>query len=613
MTSSSPDPASSTLLRLADGLGQAADQLGLPRLGAQVVQETSRRLTEARLRVLVLGEIKQGKSTLINAILGEPLLPTGVTPTTGAVVQLIRGDTLERRLEGPGGREILTPERFAELARGKVPVEGTLVVTTPSPVLPPELELIDTPGINDVLRLRTLISRGELPRGDALLLVLDATQVLKRTELAFLRDALIAVGGLGDSGATLLLALNRVDLIPEAERPAVLTHIQAQLASLIPGPLEIFQTDARTAAKDPGRDSLGVHEVLRLRERLKQLAGQTRTLSPPRARAYLLRSADLLAHHAATLARALRLEREAVKAELAAVHKAFIEQRLDVEQQRTTIAAARTEIVARTREHLHTFKVELEAAIFKQLDRADLRATAELLPSAAQDALMHFVYTEAERLRLALEGLTRDVIHTCGEQAQRRLAAAMLGLGLRGPVIHLRPPSVFVEAGTLAVGIAGTAVMYFGNIVTGLLMTVAAPLATMVLRERSVREVRLGARASVPPALAAAFTELESALVRTVDEHITTLEEILVLAHGQLGDQLQSLLQRVVDLDEHAALAPAEGSAPAATTGSPATSQPVSSVSEARKTAAAELRALEPRLADLRAQIAAVPIGPEHA
>src|SRR5690606_32463425 len=160
---------------------------------------------------------------------------------------------------------------------------------------------------------------------------------------------------------------------------------------LIPGPLEVFQTDARTAAKDPGHDSLGVREVVRLRERLAQLAGQTRTLSPPRARAYLLRSADLLAHHAATLARALRLEHEAVKTELAAVHKAFIEDRLDVEQQRATIASARGEIAERTREHLRAFRGELEAAILKQLDRADLRATAELLPTAAQDALMHFV------------------------------------------------------------------------------------------------------------------------------------------------------------------------------------------------------------------------------
>lgn len=590
--------APSDLLHHAGALQQAADQLGLPRLGEQIVRETSRRVEDARLRVLVLGEIKQGKSTLINALLGQSLLPTGVTPTTGAVVQLVRGDALERRLEGPAGAETLAPERFAELARGKQSFDGALVVTTTSEHLPPAIELLDTPGINDVQKFRSLVSRGELPKGDVLLLVLDATQVLRRTELAFLRDALVAVGGLGDSGATLLLVINRIDLVPEAEREAVLSHIRDQLKSWLPGDLEIFTTDARAAGKDPKSEAFGVREVARLRDRLRELAGRTRTISPSRARSYLLRSADLLAHHAATMARALRLEHAAVKAELEAVQKAFIDQRIDIDQLRATIATQRTEIVERTREHLQIFKGELQAALLAQLDRADLRTTADLLPPAAQDALMHFVYTESERLRLALEKLTRDILQTCGEQAQRRLAAAMLTLGLRGPVIHLRPPSVFVEAGTLAVGVAGTAVMYFGNVAAGLMMTVAAPLATMVLRERSVRELRQSARESIPKALDDTFASLQTALLRAVDDHIATLDEILVLAHAQLGEQLQSLLQRVLELDGQPEPAPSGDAA-----------LPVPSNSEARKTALADLRALEPRISQMRAEIAALPVG----
>jgi predicted GTPase len=590
--------APSALLHHAGALQQAATQLGLPRLGEQIVHETARRVENARLRVLVLGEIKQGKSTLINALLGQSLLPTGVTPTTGAVVQLVRGDKLERRLEGPAGGESLPPERFAELARGKQPFDGTLLVTTPSEHLPPTLELLDTPGINDVQKFRSLVSRGELPKGDVLLLVLDATQVLRRTELAFLRDALVAVGGLGDSGAILLLAINRIDLVPEAEREAVLSHIRDQLKSWLPGDLEIFTTDARAATKDPKSEALGVREVARLRDRLRELSERTRTISPSRARSYLLRSADLLSHHAATMARALRLEHAAVQAELEAVQKAFIEQRIDIDQLRATIAGQRTEIVERTREHLQIFKGELQSALLAQLDRADLRTTADLLPPAAQDALMHFVYTESERLRLALEKLTRDVLQTCGEQAQRRLAAAMLTLGLRGPVIHMRPPSVFVEAGTLAVGVAGTAVMYFGNIAAGLMMTVAAPLATMVLRERSVRELRQSARESIPKALDDCFASLQTALLRAVDDHIAALDEILVLAHAQLGEQLQSLLQRVLELDGK----PEPSSSGDATL-------PVPSNSEARKTALADLRALEPRISQMRAEIAALPVG----
>jgi GTPase SAR1 family protein len=539
----------------ASQLADIARSLGLPRLGDTILAETDRRLDRAQLRVLVLGEIKQGKSTLINALLGESTLPAGVTPTTGAVVQIVRGDELGRFLVGPdGARTSLDPERFARLARGKEATAGSLLVTTASPHLPAGVELIDTPGINDLQRLRSLIARGELPRGDVLVLVLDATQVLKLTEVAFLRDALTAVGGTEGTGAALLLAINRIDLVPEAERPALVDHIHRELTAVLPGAVELFQTDARGAGKQPDGASLGVREVGRLRARLHELAGKSTVVLPTRTRASLQRYADLLAHHAAVEARALRLERAALQAELTAVREALVQQRLDLEKIDVTLAEGRARLVAESQTRLANFRGELLASILAQLDRSDLRATADLLPGAIQDAVLHFTYQEVERMRLALEQLTRDAIHTCGEQAQRRLAETLLNLGFRGPAVHLKPTSVGIEAGTLAVGIAGTAIMYFGNIVAGLVVTIAAPLATMVLRERSIRELRAAARESVPHALASSFAQLEQALARAVDGHIAGLKEYLVLAHNQLGGQLQALLERAAEISAAAAL-----------------------------------------------------------
>ena len=51
-------------------------------------------------------------------------------------------------------------------------------------MLPPALELVDTPGINDIANFRAAVSRGELPRADILILALDATQLLKVLKLA---------------------------------------------------------------------------------------------------------------------------------------------------------------------------------------------------------------------------------------------------------------------------------------------------------------------------------------------------------------------------------------------------------------------------------------------
>jgi hypothetical protein len=594
----------------ATELADIAGQLGLTRLGETILSETTRRLDHAQIRVLVLGEIKQGKSTLINANLGQLLLPSGVTPTTGAVVQIVHGDQLGRFLVAPDGtRKPLETEHFLKLARGKEEFVGTLLATTPSQYLPPGVELIDTPGINDLQKIRSMIARGELPRGDALVLVLDATQILKLTEVAFLRDALIALGGTEGTGATLLLAVNRIDLIPEAERPALIDHIHRELTAVLPGAVELFQTDARGASKQPSSTSLGVREVVRLRERLATLAGQSKTVLPTRTRASLQRYADLLIHHAAVEARALRLAAAALQTELDAVRKALVEQRLDLDAIDTTIASGRAQIAQESQARLIQFRNELQAAILAQLDRNDLRSTADVLPGAIHDAVLHFTYHEVERLRLALDQLTRDAIHTCGEQAQRRLAETLLNLGFRGPAVHLKPTSVGIEAGTLAVGVVGTAIMYFGNIVAGLVVTFAAPLATMFLRERSIRELRDDARKTVPHALSASFSQLEAALLRAVDNHVAGLKEYLVLAHNNLGTQLQTLLERALSLAEStpAALPPAPENLTQKPAPPPAPAAPAAEPPDPRRTALTDLRALEHRLEQLRTRLAQSP------
>ena len=141
-----------------------------------------------------------------------------------------------------------------------------------------------------------------------------------------------------------------------------------------------------------------------------------------------------------------------------------------------------------------------------------------------------------------------------GEQARRRLAQATILLGFRGPLVHLEPPSTTVEGGTLAVSLAGTAVMYFGNTIAGLLMTIAGPLATMILREKAIRDLRAAAHREIPRALQASFADLDQALAKVVGEQVAALEEHLVLANAQLGEQLVAVLDRAAKVLE----APAE-------------------------------------------------------
>lgn len=553
--------ATAQLAAAAARLTELASALGHLDVAAAIRDDAKRRLDDGRMRAVVLGEIKHGKSSLINALLGAPLLPVGVTPTTGAVV-VVRADPEDGGRTGTflvtahGERVELERERFDVLARGKFSRPGdradkdhdeggrTPELLVDGARLPATLELIDTPGFNDIDRFRAAVSRSELPRADVLILVLDATQVLSRSELGLIRDAIAAVGGLDGSGARCLLVINRIDLVPEDERPKIVEHLQAGLATVIPGPLEPFLTDAKTALRDPGADSEPVRALGRLREELFSLAGRGREILPARARSAMLRHAKLLGYNAAIQARALRLEQAEIEQEIAAVEQAMGARASDLASLRRAIAEADERIIAASVERLGGFRAELEAAARTQIHQADIHTLTQVIPGALQDAFLDFVSHESERLRAELEQLTRDVFATHGELARRRLFEATLPLGFRGPGIYVEPPALLVEVGMLALGLVGTIIWYFGNTMTGMIMTVASPLTTVVLHEKTVRDARHQAREVLPGALDRAIEQLRETVVEVITRHGAALDEHLLLADRALAEQLLDSLRR---------------------------------------------------------------------
>jgi len=555
MSTTETAPTNDILADSAAQLVEIAHQLGIPTLAAIIESEAHRRLARGRLCVVVLGETRHGKSSLINALIGHDALPTGITPTTRQSVRIrIGGRAGWYRTPATGRRVSLDRQEFASLVRAKTRAPGSaLEFVCVRAELPSSIELIDTPGINDLERFGEAVSRGQLARADLLILVLDATQLLNRSELALARDAIAAVGGLGRSGARLMAVINRIDLVEANDRAVLRRHLLAQLAGLggirdNADDVAVFETDSRTASRTPDSDTHGVREVVRLREHLVVLAERGDTILPARARVSLLRHAALLSHNAAIQSRALTLETETLARELAEVEKTAVEHRLDLDDMRVFLAAGREKVLADSESRRADFCRQLEISAGALVDAASLRTLTSVLPGALHDAFVSFHTEESERLRGELDDLTRKALRTHGEQARRRLAQASMLLGFRGPTVYIDPPSVALEAGLVAVGVLGTAVMYFGNIVAGLLMTVAGPLTTVALHEKSLRTARARAKAQIPAALERASAQLAEVITQSVDGHIAGLLEHLELASAALGEQLKAILKRAQSL-----------------------------------------------------------------
>ncbi len=166
------------------------------------VDSALKRLDEPSTRVLVVGEFKQGKSLLVNALVNAPVCPVDddvATAVPTVVSYGARPAVSEVLADVDGG----TPgeSRRAVAVEARLPVE----------LLQRGLVLVDTPGVGGIGSAEAAGTIAELPAADAVLMVSDAAQEYSEPELEFLREALKLC-------PNVLCLLTKTDLYPHWRR-----------------------------------------------------------------------------------------------------------------------------------------------------------------------------------------------------------------------------------------------------------------------------------------------------------------------------------------------------------------------------------------------------------
>ena len=101
---------------LAD-LAALAERAGLAYVARDIRDTRLPKLDDERFTVVVLGEFNHGKSTFINALLGAPVMPTGITPTTAVLAHVMHGPRATATLVGDdGARKAIAGDRARRLA-----------------------------------------------------------------------------------------------------------------------------------------------------------------------------------------------------------------------------------------------------------------------------------------------------------------------------------------------------------------------------------------------------------------------------------------------------------------------------------------------------------------
>jgi hypothetical protein len=168
-------------------------EAGASHLAAEA-RTLAERVREGLFYAACVGQFKRGKSTLLNAIVRQPVLPVGVVPVTAVVTVVRHGEApLARvRFAAGGWQEIatsdlaqyVTEEQNPENRKGVASVE----VFVPSELLRSGMCLVDTPGIGSVFIGNTEATRAFVPHVDTALVVLGADSPISADELALVND-----------------------------------------------------------------------------------------------------------------------------------------------------------------------------------------------------------------------------------------------------------------------------------------------------------------------------------------------------------------------------------------------------------------------------------------
>lgn len=227
---------------------EVMEQLELTDQATQA-RDTSAKLKSHIFSVGIMGEFKRGKSTVINALLGEKIAPADVVPASATLNRITYGPSPKATiLFKDGHRETVPVNSIADYVT-KITEESAVtaesveqaIVEYPCQFCQNNVEIIDTPGLNDDERMDA-ISEAVIPELDAVVMVLSANSPFSQSEAEFVRSKLMT------SDVTRMIVLvNRIDTIyDEDDRIKLLESIKKKIVrEILDRTAAIHGTDSR--------------------------------------------------------------------------------------------------------------------------------------------------------------------------------------------------------------------------------------------------------------------------------------------------------------------------------------------------------------------------------
>lgn len=193
------------------------------------------RLKNHVFSVGIMGEFRRGKSTVINALLGQEIVPSDIVPTS-ATLNYVRWDVDKRaeiHFKDGTSKEVPVEELSKYVTKITKEAEETAanvedaVVFYPCQFCQNGVQIVDTPGLNDDERM-TAIAENVIPTLDAIVMVVVPDSPFSQSEAEFVRTKVMS----SDLGR-ILFVINKIDTVDEEDRQRLLDSIKEKIQNSV--------------------------------------------------------------------------------------------------------------------------------------------------------------------------------------------------------------------------------------------------------------------------------------------------------------------------------------------------------------------------------------------
>jgi GTPase SAR1 family protein/gas vesicle protein len=527
-------------------LGEIARSRGFDTISKEIYQDSLPDLREGRMSVVVLGEFNHGKSTVINALLGEQVLPVGITPTTSVITHLVYGDAPSAKVQPRDDGEAFEVgyDEMEDVIRESDEGEGGdpdyVEISYPNKLLRESLTLVDTPGVNDISQQKVEITYGYVPRSDVVLYVLDATQVLKKSEIRFIEERLLEA-----NRDRIIFVLGKIDALSDEEAEEVEAYARERLASIMGEEVDLYAFSARDAleAQDAGEEPAVGFRSFRS-ELIAYLRDEKAEIIVDSALGSGLRVASMLEQNLAIERQAYRLERGELERRIKNVKQRLRKSRQLIQENLDLIDERIGGIKATAKHNLEVFTEDFKESLPRQIDAAEARDVQLYLSDWIQAQFKEWLETEGQEVAKSLEALAEEVIEITNESIQETVEAFRDEFGLVEQ-LDLDVDTIAYDMSVFALGSVGVSVLLLANTLVGGLLTAATPVLAMFLRGKVDEKIKERAREQGNKAIDEASEVIEQEMMQVIDDFGRQLEEFVETAGDRLYRQVDEALSQV--------------------------------------------------------------------